>query len=373
MKRENAYGEPGAKHSRIVPTHVFKILGHHTMVGAILGKGGGMIKTLHEETGCEISAARKTDLYCDTSFRLVHIGADAKDKLQAAIFQIADLIPQLAEVATSEAVRVDCIGPNPGDFKINFVLPQNVSARIIGKGGANIKEIRATSGCNFTIDKNLSYYGAIPDYICEIVGPMDGIRGIISSILDALEADMSASWYRQWAAHKDTRVGGGEQQQQLRPIPQIDTRDRRVYDDRGRVHNGRERRQNSNYGPVSSLRDAVDRIELVDAELEVETSTRVPSKLAGCIIGPKGSEIKRMKDTTGASIDISEQTQDLEREVVVKGTPLQVCTAMLTIWEKLRDKTVEMEDQRMSQEEEDIKRQMAELKHQLKNVQRGRA
>eukprot|EP00397_Hematodinium_sp_SG-2012_P042631 GEMP01047197.1.p1 GENE.GEMP01047197.1~~GEMP01047197.1.p1 ORF type:complete len:412 (+),score=90.32 GEMP01047197.1:73-1308(+) len=406
MKRGPDYDdmEPRHKHSRVSFDYVFKILGHHTFVGAILGKGGAMINTLHQETGCEILAARKTDLFTDTTFRVVHVSADSREKLQNGVFQIANLIPQLAETATNDAVRQDCLGRNPGEFRINFVIPKNLCGAIIGNKGDVIKETRQRTGCRFNVSHEAHNYGPIPENVCEVVGPMEGIQDILAGVMDALDADKHQQWYSRWASYKgvdgddpkrrrqhtrdDQRSqDGGRRDRNERQRSsnhyeshshhdskqqQQQQHDRR--DNDGDRHQSRGNRNDGGRRPkkpesTSNLRAEVERIEPVDADMDVETSTRVPMNLAGCLIGTRGAEIKKLKEMSGANVIVAEMSQDPEREVTIKGTPLQVCTAMLMIWNRLHEKSQQQSERSVNPAEEAIKAQMRDLKQQLRSVQ----
>lgn len=72
--------------------------------------------------------------------------------------------------------------------------------------------------------------------------------------------------------------------------------------------------------------------------MEVEVNTRIPSELAGCIIGTAGNVIKKLKDVSGAYIKVHEGNENYDRDVEFKGGPLEVCAALLMCWSRLQEK-----------------------------------
>jgi len=387
MKREMSNdGGPAGKQQRVHFEYVFKILAQNTFVGAILGKGGATITALHAETGCEISAARKDDCFPDTKFRIVHVSADDKEKLRLGISRIAMLLPDLAKTATNQEVKNDCMGKDENEIRLRFLIPKNICGSIIGKKGDVIKDLRLRSGAKFDVNRDSHNYGPVAESVCEVVGEFGSVEYILNAVTDALEAEKDAKWFQEWAKHKDSRSGGGDRRGRDgdRRHRDDDHRDRSEHRDRDREHRGRRsddergerrgkrqrtdregRRERNDPGQV--LRDEIDRMKsLPDLGMEVEVNTRIPSELAGCIIGTAGNVIKKLKDTSGAYIKVHEGSENFDRDVEFKGGPLEVCAALLMCWSRLQEKAgAAMPD---TSEEEAIKQQMMDLERQLQAV-----
>lgn len=371
MKREFSSdgGQPG-KHPRVHFEYVFKILAQNPFVGAILGKGGATITALHAETGCEISAARKDDCFPDTKFRIVHVSADCKEKLRNGIGRICQLLPDLAKTATNNEVKLDCMGNDENEIRLRFLIPQNLCGSIIGKKGDMIKDLRTRSGAKFDIYRDAQNYGPIPENMCEVVGQYHQIDEVLNVVTDALELEKDAAWFQIWAGHKDCRSGGGHErrgregrdqglghrdnddhrdnrsQYRERDRSEREHRGRSGEDDRGDRHSGSKRQRSSRgndgrqrHDPANVLRDEIDRMNnLPDLGMEVEVNTRIPSALAGCIIGTAGNVIKKLKEVSGADIKVHQATENYDRDVEFKGGPMEVCAALLMCWSRLQEK-----------------------------------
>jgi len=231
-------------------------------IGAILGKEGAQIKQVTAETGCaNVSVTRKEPMSSDR--RVVILGGfEECVNAQKAVCQ---LYLSAAQTAGEEVKEINVL----------MMVPQATAGAVIGKEGANLKQIREQLGLRVGLSRE-QVEGFRP---CNLAGPLESIilaeRQIQEQVVLAQGEDRSNGTKR-----------FGEEVQGLVP-PEMK---------RPRVA-----------GPG-----------------EMMTKLLVPAASAGAIIGKQGSVLKQIRESTGASLDVLPQAQaphfTMERLVHIRGS-----------------------------------------------------
>ncbi|EOY15601.1 hypothetical protein QUC31_000619 [Theobroma cacao] len=119
----------------------FRLLCHHERVGGVIGKGGAIIKTLQQETGCEIKVVEGIS---DSEDRIIVISGPAHpdDRISAAqdaVFRVH--------------TRINRAIPDSKDKSLmaRLLVSSNQIGCLLGKGGAIIAEMRKSSGAHIRI------------------------------------------------------------------------------------------------------------------------------------------------------------------------------------------------------------------------------
>jgi len=150
----------------------FRLLLPNKQTGTVIGKGGVNIKSIREASGCQVQISENLPGSTD---RLVTIIGDSGlvNTAVARLLAIIDEDPQASVV----------VDTSPGERMLRCVLTNNEAGRIIGKGGARIKQMRTESGAQVRMDPES---GA--DRIVGLVGTRDAIveahRQIVLTIAD---------------------------------------------------------------------------------------------------------------------------------------------------------------------------------------------
>ena len=150
----------------------FRLLLPNKQTGTVIGKGGANIKSIREASGCQVQISENVQGATD---RLVTIIGDSSvvNTAVARLLAIIDEDPQASMI-------VDTSTP---ERTLRCVLSNNEAGRIIGKGGARIKQMRTESGAQVRMDPES---GA--DRIVALIGTRDGIveahRQIVLAIAD---------------------------------------------------------------------------------------------------------------------------------------------------------------------------------------------
>ncbi|OMO57491.1 hypothetical protein COLO4_35360 [Corchorus olitorius] len=120
---------------------IFRLLCHQERVGGLIGKGGAVVKTLQQETGCEINVV---DGIADSEDRVIIISGPAHpdDRISAAqdaVFRVHS--------------RVNRAIPDSKDKTVTarLLVSSNQIGCLLGKGGSIIAEMRKSTGAHIRI------------------------------------------------------------------------------------------------------------------------------------------------------------------------------------------------------------------------------
>ncbi|KAJ4827067.1 hypothetical protein Tsubulata_022696 [Turnera subulata] len=119
----------------------FRLLCHDDRVGGVIGKGGTIIKSLKQETGCEIKVMEAVP---DSEDRVVIVSGPAHPDDRVSPAQDAVLRVQ------SRIARVMPDGKETG-MTSRLLVPSNHIGCLLGKGGSIMAEMRKSSGAYIRI------------------------------------------------------------------------------------------------------------------------------------------------------------------------------------------------------------------------------
>lgn len=113
--------------------------------GTIIGKGGGSIKAIREQTGCKVTIAEAP---MPGGERLVTI-VGAPLSVHGAVELMLDKVDEAVAAAPEQAQQP---ANAPGAHALKLCMSQNQVGAVIGKGGAQIKEFREQSGATIKVE-----------------------------------------------------------------------------------------------------------------------------------------------------------------------------------------------------------------------------
>lgn len=121
-----------------------KILVPSQAVGAIIGKGGEVMRSMKTEYQCSVQMSKTGSTYPGTSERICQIRGRL-DNVMAVVANICEKIyDKCSEVSPGDAF--DAKDYLRGQ-EVKIVMPNTSAGLVIGKSGANIKEIREQFDC----------------------------------------------------------------------------------------------------------------------------------------------------------------------------------------------------------------------------------
>lgn len=162
-----------------------------------IGQQGAEIQQMSGAT-----LATTGEYYPATYFQELNIaGPNTEAVLSAAIYVLAHIV-QVEGAVTNGEENV----PH-GEGRLRTVVPTKAAAAVIGKGGANIAQIRAITQLHVHVEKT-----AVPpdgglqsEQIVSLSGPLAGLQDGLAMILEHVHACVVEPWFASWAS--STNVG----------------------------------------------------------------------------------------------------------------------------------------------------------------------
>jgi len=207
----------------VVDTHCFKVLVHQSLAGAIIGRGGAIIKSIQEDTAAKISLS--TEPLGGSTEKTVSVTGNI-EQLQAATTRILTQIrdnpmrpgttsipyvpgqPQMQFGAPSPYGAPQAYGMPPQAYGMppqqspygmppqamggaatkleKIVIPTICAGTVIGKGGSIIRDIKMQSGTSISVAAPEPT--APNDRVVSISGPPQGIQTAIFLIRQRVES-----------------------------------------------------------------------------------------------------------------------------------------------------------------------------------------
>jgi RNA-binding protein Nova len=265
----------------------------------IIGKGGGTVAGLRQQTGCLLKLSSTTSRFPGTDKQVFLIGGPA-DLLPAAIQAVFDVVFESAE--DRKHMTLHCVVPSTG-----------VSA-IIGKGGENISTLRSSTGCNLSVKSQ-----TVPpcgEQILEITGGLEQCSNALNAVVEAVKTapDYEALSHVEY----DAGFGGP-------PAVIVQTQGgkggKAVY---GAAPSGRGKgaaAQDPYSGGYSHTPAVASNLPPAVASAETAVSFLIPKASIGAVLGRGGQILADIRRQTQTSASIATDTQEGEDPTVtVRGT-----------------------------------------------------
>ncbi|WKY09139.1 hypothetical protein Q1695_001920 [Nippostrongylus brasiliensis] len=148
---QDSYDGPASKRAHVDGDDnnlAVKILIPSAAVGAIIGKGGEAMRNLKNDHQCRVQMSKSSETYPGTSERICLVKGRVQNVL-GVIDVILQRIREKCEGSTSSDA-FDHKGVSRGN-EVKIVMPNTSAGMVIGKSGANIKDIRETYGCQIQV------------------------------------------------------------------------------------------------------------------------------------------------------------------------------------------------------------------------------
>lgn len=300
---------------------VLKFLTPEALAAAVIGKGGQVIAQMRQQTQAKLGLTDHSDFFPGTDSRVLTAQAGSMEALMQVTQQIIAKLDECAQACPSEPVG------GPGELKLRVLVPRAAVGSIIGKGGANVKQLRESSGAKiFITDATGSGPGA--EQIVAITGPTSALEYVMSEVNTQIQALCEEPWFQTWATA--TTAGaltmGGE----------------KGYGKGSGKNGGGYRGGGGGYGSpgvdlMLSVAQGLPGYVMEDSR-GFALSCVVPNKLVGGIIGRGGSGTKEVQSLTGTKIGIREIPGDPDnRSMNIAGPLSNACAAYMLMMKRYLD------------------------------------
>jgi len=163
---------------------------------AAQGSGGSAIHNIEQLTGASITTNGLT--YPGLTFPLQELkcsGSSTEVVLGAIIHVLAQILQETGCLTNGEE---DVL---PGDARLKTVVPTKAAAGIIGRGGDNIKQMRAVTGLHIHLDKSPipPNGGDIAEQLVTLSGNLAGIQSALPMLAEQVALYAPEPWFPAWA------------------------------------------------------------------------------------------------------------------------------------------------------------------------------
>lgn len=330
----------------------FRLLCHEERVGGVIGKGGTIIRTLKQETGCEIKVM---DAVSDSEDRVIVVSGPAHpdDRISAvqnAVLRVHDRIVRAVPITKEQPMAA------------RLLISSNQIGCLLGKGGAIIAEMRKSSHAHIRILGKDQIPKCVSDdeEVVQMNGELEAVKDALLQITSRLQhhflrdAFPSLSYpnpafsdqppFRSYSRrdfspprmhsnfgpsfHKFDAVGGLPTHSGFHPLH---LSERRPWGSQGLLDGG---------GPIGlpNFAGAPQRrfAGFGGSQPAIITSTTieavVPSSLIPIINGEDGECLKQIRQISDAKITITEPKPGaVETLIIISGTPEQTHAAQSLI------------------------------------------
>ncbi|XP_020222467.1 KH domain-containing protein HEN4 [Cajanus cajan] len=313
----------------------FKILCSNDRVGAIIGKGGSIVKALQNESGATISFGPSVDACED---RLVTITASENPELRYSPAQKA------VDLVFSKSVEAAVEKGLDGSKKethvtARLVVSSNHVGCLLGKGGAIVSEMRRVTGASIRIIGNDQVPKCVSDndQMVQISGQFLNVQGALHNATGRLRDHLFISTQNSGGTRSlssvlaDTSSPG-----RLRdPLPVGGQPIVAVSHNLNRhslpglrapqtVAGINSRGFNDVARGLTSRKGGSELVSGIKTAIVTNTTVQivVPDKVIGSVYGENGSNLARLRQISGAKVIVHEpRLGTSDRTIVISGTP----------------------------------------------------
>eukprot|EP00927_Polykrikos_kofoidii_P070831 TRINITY_DN6720_c0_g1_i1.p1 TRINITY_DN6720_c0_g1~~TRINITY_DN6720_c0_g1_i1.p1 ORF type:complete len:952 (+),score=202.00 TRINITY_DN6720_c0_g1_i1:344-2857(+) len=167
--------------------------------GAIVGRGGIAIKAIAQETGSRLSLSGRTDFYPGTGLQELRVLGPNEESVLTATHHV------LAQMAGERGYIDGGMGTaEVGTARVRVVVPTVVVKAIIGKGGENIRRMRAQTGMHVHVDETVVPPGPPDEFSEQVVclnGALNGAPAAVGMIVAAMTMATWEPWFAHWVGN----------------------------------------------------------------------------------------------------------------------------------------------------------------------------
>ncbi|CAI5450953.1 unnamed protein product [Caenorhabditis angaria] len=166
-----------------------KLLIPSNAVGAIIGKGGETMRSLKTDHNCRVQMSKSTETYPGTSERICLLKGRVLN-----ILAVVEIIQEKIREKCSDQTGTDQFDQkhSPRANSCKIVMPNTSAGMVIGKSGANIKDIRENIGCQIQVYPKVGSAEAqnTPERVVTVANDDDKIMlQAVSRVLEKVASD----------------------------------------------------------------------------------------------------------------------------------------------------------------------------------------
>mmetsp|Transcript_134892 Transcript_134892/g.262706 ORF Transcript_134892/g.262706 Transcript_134892/m.262706 type:complete len:336 (-) Transcript_134892:258-1265(-) len=295
---------------------VFKFLAPEALAAAIIGKGGAAIAAMRESCQAKITVTEYGDWYPQTDGRVVTGQANTEEALNDLSKQV---VAKVVESANGEE-----------ELKFRVLVPRSAVGGFIGKGGANIKQLREATGAKIsTGDPTGAGPGA--EQLVSVQGTAEGLETVLIEVNKQVQSLNGEPWFAAWAATTvpQNQLAAGNLAGAL------------AAGSAGSAQLGASMQGNPYASPsIDTMVRVANGLPpyVMEDSRGFALSCVVPNRLVGGLIGRGGAGTKEIQQLTGTKIGIREIPDDPDsRSLNITGPLCSTCAAYMLMMKRYLD------------------------------------
>ncbi|RZB95627.1 KH domain-containing protein HEN4 isoform X1 [Glycine soja] len=300
----------------------FRIICSNDRVGAVIGKGGSIVRALQNESGAIISVGPSL-VECED--RLVTITASENPESTYSPAQKAVVLVFSKSVEAGVEKGLDLGSKKEPYVTARLVVPSNQVGCLLGKGGAIVSEMRKATGANIRVIGNDQVPMCVSDndQLVQISGVFSNVQAAIHNATGRLRDHLFVSTQNSGGARSLSSVLAGGQPTlaishslNRHSLPGLQA-PQTVAGINSRGTNGVSRGLISRKGGLELISGSKTAI-VTNTTVQIV----VPDDVIGSVYGENGSNLARLRQISGAKVIVHEPRPGTsDRTIIISGTP----------------------------------------------------
>ncbi|KRH42079.1 hypothetical protein GLYMA_08G067400v4 [Glycine max] len=300
----------------------FRIICSNDRVGAVIGKGGSIVRALQNESGAIISVGPSL-VECED--RLVTITASENPESTYSPAQKAVVLVFSKSVEAGVEKGLELGSKKEPYVTARLVVPSNQVGCLLGKGGAIVSEMRKATGANIRVIGNDQVPMCVSDndQLVQISGVFSNVQAAIHNATGRLRDHLFVSTQNSGGARSLSSVLAGGQPTlaishslNRHSLPGLQA-PQTVAGINSRGTNGVSRGLISRKGGLELISGSKTAI-VTNTTVQIV----VPDDVIGSVYGENGSNLARLRQISGAKVIVHEPRPGTsDRTIIISGTP----------------------------------------------------
>ncbi|KAK7400376.1 hypothetical protein VNO78_11582 [Psophocarpus tetragonolobus] len=299
----------------------FRILCSNDKVGAVIGKGGNIVRALQNESGAIISVGPSI-VECED--RLITITASENPESRYSPAQKAVVLVFSKSVEAGVEKWLDLGSKKESYVTARLVVPSNQVGCLLGKGGAVVSEMRKATGANIRIIGNDRVPKCVSDVdqLVQISGEFSSVQGAIYNATGRLRDYLFSSTHNSGGIRSLSSVLTGGQP----TVAVSHSLNRYLSPGLEAPQTGLNSRGNNNgvsWG-LTSRKGSLEHVSGSKTAIVTNTTVQivVPDDVIGYVYGENGSNLARLRQISGAKVVLHEPRPGTsDGTIIISGTP----------------------------------------------------
>lgn len=163
-----------------------------------LGPGGGTSREIGQGTGTKLHLSGRNDFYPGTQLQELSIRGPGMDPVANAFTQVLTKVIEACGRISGDDPDVP-----EGHCRVRVVVPHAAAKAIIGRGGENIKALRAESGLHVHIDEVAIGVGETSEQVVRLDGEFMAVQVGVPNIMEKVAEFMDQPWFARWSSESN--------------------------------------------------------------------------------------------------------------------------------------------------------------------------